>query len=339
MFGMELSELYAFLLQVGLAVSGAAALWGVVFSTKARMSDSDVTHIIYHWIAQRLKYLLYASGLLSLIAWGLISNWIATHAHAHEGIRLVPTFSERIAAIELISPIMIIWITLLILTALFHLSNHALFHRYLPMLFVIHFTFVVVLISFASAWTGEISNEKVFFVLHNFHSILTVGTVIVLDYLFLSAKSSHVLQRHVIPLFPWISKVIWIGLGIDFLSVALVFDDALAYTSTFFFAQTVVGILIINGVMLAGPITRRMLDSLHHGLESMQRRWVLIADAAGAISITSWVAITFVDFFEGITLSYWQLLGIYGAVLVIGFSGHVIWQWLDREAPLLPHEE
>ena len=339
MFGMEVSEFYAFLLQLGLAVSGAAAMWGLVFAIKARTDQSDVSRIIYHWTAQRLKYLFYGSSILSIIGWLLITRWLAIHVHAHEGIRLIPDLAERTAAISYITPLMIGWMVLLAGTAFLHLFKQTRFHQFLPSLFAVHLVLVVIIISFSSAWTGELSREKLFFILHNVHSILTVGTVIVLDYLFLSARSAYALQRHIIPLFPMISKVIWIGLGLDFLSVALVFPDAVSYTSTFFFAQTVIGILIINGVLLAGPITRKMLESLTHGIESMHWRWLLVADVAGAISITSWVAITFVDFFENLTLSYPVLMAIYVSVIIIGLAGHTLWQWLDKDAPKLPHEE
>jgi len=101
----------------------------------------------------------------------------------------------------------------------------------------------------------------------------------------------------------------------------------------------VVGILIINGILLAGPITRKMMESLTHGIESMHWKWLLVADAAGAVSITSWVTITFIDFFASLTLGYWQLIVIYVSVLTAGFAGHALWQWLDKEAPPLPHEQ
>ncbi|MEX1027941.1 MAG: hypothetical protein WD049_08035 [Candidatus Paceibacterota bacterium] len=328
-----IENLVAFARQLGLAVAGAAALWAFVFLVCSRTCRSDTSQIIFHWIAGRLQWLMYGGIVLGTTSWLALSLFY--EVFAHEGITLYPTAYEVMAAFPITAPgyLVLLVLSLVGLTVRWH--SPRVFHRYALGYFLAQFLVLLSITSFSSAWSGEVSAEKAFFVLHSVHSIFTLGTVLVLDFLFLSAKSSRTLQQHIFPLFPWISAVIWIGLGIDFLSVALVFDDAVMLTSRFFFSQTVVGILIINGILLSGPITRKILSSLEHGFESIGKRWLLFADIAGTVSITSWSAITFIDFFPEVPLSYVQLIGIYLTVIAVLFVGHNLWERYDTAEPRL----
>lgn len=333
MFGIESLEFIGFVRQLGIAVSGAASLWALVFILKARSTKSNVSRVIFHWVAHRLTYLIYGGAAVAMAGWITLRIYATPSAHAHEGVSLAATLPEILSALALTTPVFVFWLAAVLLSIVLQFGSQRIFHDLAPFLFGLHFLIATFLISSAPAWTGEFSNEKVFFILHNFHSILTLGTVLILDYLFLSIKSSVILQRHVFPLFPWISKVIWIGLGLDFLSVAFIFPEAVSLDARFFFAQTIVGVLIINGVILAGPLTRKILDTLKHGIESMQKRWRMVADVSGTISITSWSAITFVDFFHSLEFSYGELMGIYGSMLIVLFVLHLIWERWDREEP------
>ena len=159
---------------------------------------------------------------------------------------------------------------------------------------------------------------------HSFHSIFTLGTVLILDFLFLLSRPSDLLRQHIFPLFPTISKVIWVGLAIDFLSVSLVFQEALRLTPKFFFMQTVIAILILNGIWLGGPIARKLMHSMTEGGEAMTRRWMNIASIAGGLSVSSWGTITFMDSFENLPFAYWQYALGYLALIAILFLGHVV---------------
>ena len=128
--------------------------------------------------------------------------------------------------------------------------------------------------------------------------------------------------------------MIWLGLGIDFLSVALVFPEALQLTPKFFFMQTVIGILIVNGILLAGPVARQLQTSLREA-GVFTKRWKLTGDVAGVISLSSWSAITFVDFFHNLTLEYYQFLGLYAALIVALFCAHALWETFHRRQKMI----
>jgi hypothetical protein len=314
MFGAEFIELIAFGKQVGMVLVGSAALWGFVFLRINRR------------VAQKLLIPLFGGGGLAILFWMLLSGMLP--AYAHEGIVLEPARADIMRALELFSPLFFLWACVTIAGALAYIFKKEYFFRHIAWFFGIQFCLAALLVSF-SVWVGEWNKEQLFFIGHNLHSIFTFGTVLILDFLYVVSKNSHALKKIVYPKFPAISKVIWIGLGIDFLSVALVFREALDLTPKFFFMQTVIGILIINGVLLAGPITRRMLASLRERTAVMEKKWVIAADIAGTVSISSWFSVTFVDFFEHLTFAYWQFLLLYGGLICTLFFAHAAWEKVE----------
>lgn len=323
MFGMEFLELVDFVRQVGLALAGAASLWGLVFLLVARKANiSDDKKVILSWVGERLILLLAGGVLLAVSAWFLII--MSLPVFGHEGVTIYPSMAEKLAAFQLTFPIYILWIVLSLGALVFYGLKREVFLRYLPFFFGLSFVLASFLISLY-AWTSELfSANQIFFYFHGFHSIMTVGTVLTLDFLFLSTRKSLAIQSVIFPFFPQISKVIWVGLALDFLSVALVFDEALQLVPRFFLAQTVVSILIINGAFLSGPLTRKLLDRIKEGINPLSGSWGKVAAVCGSISIVSWLTITFIDFFPNITLSYIQMLGIYISAIIVAYLVNLI---------------
>ena len=322
MFGITFLELVLFAQQFGLALAGAASLWGFIFVLKGLRNQHGGTCVTFDWLARRLLYLLYAGAGIAILSWLVLLMTLP--AHAHEGIVIVPELAERAAALKFTSPVYVAWLLLFLPLGLLSRVTPAQFHRRLSLFYAAHFALILFLIS-VPAWAGDISSRQLFFIGHGFHSIFTLGTVLVLDFLFLISKSSLHLKRHIYPLFPTISKVILVGLGIDFLSVALIFSEAIALTPKFFFMQTVVGILLINGAILAGPLTRRLMNAAESSEGRLAKRWEFLGDVAGTISITSWFTITFVDFFAELSLNYRGLLLVYCSVLFAAIIIHLVW--------------
>lgn len=330
-FGFEIPLIISFLQQLGLAVAGAAALWGGVFviysDRKAKTSTTD--GVVFRWLATRLFWLLVAGFIIAMGAWLMRAFGV----YAHEGIVLVPTIEQTLSAFVLTQSLYILW-AILTLFGFFVLWKK---QAWLGLFFVLQFVLVSVMISFP-AWTGEFGRHQAFFIGHNIHSIFTVGTVLVLDYLYLSSKSSLLLKQNIFSFFPVISKVIWVGLGFDFISVALVFNDAIMFTPKFFFMQTVVGILIINGAFLSGPMTRMMARTVSKEMKPLSRKQTFLADVCGTLSVTSWTTITFIDFFHDLPFTYGQFLLGYGVYILIAYTGHALWEYFDKEEPRLQVE-
>jgi len=329
MFGLETYQFISFLRQLGLAVAGAASLWGLVFIyISSKKSKDEPSGVVLAWIGLRLRWLVYGGGLLAISSWFVLSSIFPVIAH--EGVTLVTEKWQVLQAIKDMTPVYLAFTLLLLISLLFKNFKLWISKKGISWFYLASFVLVSIAISYYTDFRGLPLGERVFHVFHGFHSIFTLGTVLTLDFMFLSSRSSMVLQQYIFPLFPKISKVIWVGLSLDLLSTLLIFPDAVILSPRFFFAQSVVGILIINGVMLSGVITRRILKLLEEGKRETSKRWMLFANIAGTISVTSWTSITFVDFFPNITFSYLELMGIYFSTILIIFVLHEIWEYFDK---------
>lgn len=327
MFGIEFIEISLFLRQLGLALAGAAALWGIVFWMKSRKEeDLEKKHVFYR-ISEKLIIPFVIGFTLSVLAWLILLFGIPALALAHEGIALLPETGETKAALSLMLPVFLIFVLVAVLGLLLFILKNSWFLRRIGSFYVVEFLLATILISF-SYWTGGFGKEQLFFIGHSAHSIFTLGTVIILDSMFLFTKKLDSFKRCVYPIFPLISKVIWVGLGFDFLSVALIFPEVIVFTPKFFFMQTVTAIVIMNGAFLSGPVTKKFISLLKSKkVLSLTPGWNRAFTFAGSLSVGSWVTNTFVDFLNGITLGYTQLLGLYA--LFIG-ALYVVYKTIDH---------
>lgn len=333
MFGIETYEILLLIRQLGFSLAGAAALWGVVFSVKD-FHCGDQECLIYDWIASKLFYLIAGGTTLG----GLAYIFLGEIAWAHEGVVVEATIREISAALTLTLPIVIVVTMVVGLAWWLRHSWPKIFDNYMTPLYIFLFICFFVLTAL-NAWNGEIfSRVQMFYFAHGFHSIFTLGTVLVLDFLFLLASRSRALKEHLFPLFPTISKVVWVGLAFDF-AAALLIIEFFEITEKFLFMQTVIGILIINGVFLSGPLTKKMLAALQSDSAEPEERWQTLASLAGTVSVTSWVTITTVDFFADLTINYTTLLIGYVLVILALFVGHELIRRLEesKEPPLYIH--
>jgi hypothetical protein len=322
MAGIEVYEIVLFVKQLGFVLAGAASLWGFIFSLKD-FSCGENECIIYDWIALRL-FTLFIGGL-TLGALGLLGALSMLTTHAHEGIVILPDKAETLTALLMSAPVLLILIAGTIIIMYMRHRHPENFSRLITPFFAFSFVGLFILTSL-TAW-GDGLRENLFFIGHGFHSIFTLGSVLVLDSLFLLSRKSNHLKSHIYPLFPTISKVIWVGLFFDFLSSYLILPE-FVITQKFFFMQTVIGILIINGVILSGPIARKLMATVG---KELQGKWRIAANIAGAISITSWMTITFVDFFKNLSLSYLPLFGSYLLLILFVFSMHYLLEKFEKE--------
>lgn len=337
MFGAEFTELLSFGKQLGLALSGAAAVWGTVFVYRSDYTNRG-DNLIDGWIADRLLIPLYAGVGMTTFSWVTLLFVYGFPVFAHEGIVVRETPSEMIHALETLTPLFFVWVSFSLAGLVMHSLQHDKFRDNLFEYFIIQFVFSGILISIP-ALTGEWNPRQFFFFGHSFHSIMTVGTVLILDFLFLLSRSATILKQHIYPLLPILSKVIWFGLGLEFLSTWIIFDEAFMVTDKFLFMQVLIGVLIINGVLLSGPILRRLIDSIKRDGTEMSVRWTRVADVAGAVSITSWMSITFIDFFDNLTLSFIDFIGVYLILLGVLIFGHYAWEMLQTTPSLIKKRE
>ena len=142
--------------------------------------------------------------------------------------------------------------------------------------------------------------------------------MIVVDFLYLRTLQKDSLKRVLYPLFPLMSIFIFIGLGMEFLASLLVFNKSLAITTQFLFNQTVIAIIVLNGVLLAGRINRILINLIKPDRVLLLGRSIKkLLRISASVSIVSWVTVTFIDFFD-IPLVYYQFFIVY--LLFIGIA-------------------
>jgi len=335
-FGMELYQLLSFGRQLGLSVAGAASLWAMVFLYLAHNKKvEDSAGIFLTWIGLRMRWLVIGGGFMAFVMWSALT--IILPVSAHEGVTLVTNKEGVLSAMNLMTPLYILIAGFSFFALVQYKNPYILFNskRGVSWFYITTFVLSSIAISYYTDLRGLPANESFFHIFHGFHSLFTLGTVLCLDFMFLSTQNAPFVQKHIFPLFPQISKVIWVGLSLDLLSTLLIFPDAVALTPRFYFAQIVVGVLIINGILLSGIITRRILKNIKEGHIERSLRWERFATIAGAISITSWLSITFVDHFHYMNISLDILFGLYILVITTIIVGHEIWNKIDTRAEKL----
>ena len=316
MFGIELTEIFILLRLVGIGVAGAAAFWGSVFVFLSRKAKKKQDAVLWSDAAQRLLWIFFPSLLFYSFMWIILAiKQCAFCVQAHEGISLVQTTGALTLSIQNQYPVFLLLVALGVLSFLALIFVRTFLFTHLVWLYVFSFL-ISSLLLFHSWGSFESARQSISFGLHNWHAILTIGSVIVIDSLYLMFRTH--LQPLLGRIFLMFTVGIWIGLGLDFISSGLVFQEEFVLTDKFLFAQTLIGILIINGVFLAGPLARVLVAAKTR----FSWRFNMIMGISGSISIVGWVGNGALDIFQSLTLSYWELFGFYIAFVFIAFLIH-----------------
>lgn len=314
-FGIEIGEVWRLIQQIGFVLAGSASLWGFFYSIKMGKATGRYRAGL-ELIVSRIMPFLVVGLVIGLVGWYLVGLEFPPVLQSHEGISLEHGVGEITEAMRLKQPFAALAAALVALGLIFRNLRR----RFTAPFYLSTFILSSVLVSLP-AWTGEaLSGEQVSVYLHGWHSILTLGTVIMVDYLFHLSDKNELIRRSLYPNFDSMSRVIWLGLGIDFLSAFLIFPEALSFTPKFYFMQTLVGIIIINGVLLSGPCTKKLVSLIRsdESCRQLAGGWAPAAGISGVISIVSWSSITVLDFLSGLTLSFLQLALIYLTIIGLG---------------------
>lgn len=311
-------EFSTFIKQVGFALAGAASLWALYFYYKQNNSDGEAKEV-YTSIIKRFIAPLTVGVVMSVIGWFSLDFLTSYSVFAHEGITISPMREDIITALQVTEPIFLLFVFSYLVGALVWIFKRDMYAKKGVYFYSWMLVLSTIMISLP-VWTNNIA-DMMFFIWHNNHSILTLGTVLILDFLLLVTKYHVKYERHIYPVLPIVSKVIWLGLFLDFFSVAFVFEQAIENTPKFQLMQTVVGVLIVNGIFLSGPLTRKMQSLVQKdgGVTPMTKKWEVIASISGSISIASWITITFTDFMQNIEVGYITLLGLYVSFIIVAW--------------------
>ena len=322
-YGVTIPELFRFVAQVGLAIAGAAALWGLVFTFVASKSEGEDKAG-----ARAISGLLMRLGILGSVLF-VVVYWLeelfifGASALGHEGvtIREVPHDLIR-AGLAASMPMVVALMVLVSIGGWLYFKHREHFLHAAKEFFLLQLLLVTGLMYFGTYTLELFSGEQIFYFFHSWHSVFTVGSVVVVDVLYIGTLRRDDCRRVLYRKFPWISNAIWLGLGLDFLNNMLVYDVHDWTLPVFTYTQIVVAVIIINGTLLSGRINEALIElfqpdgSVAHFDEKTEK----IISLSGAISIVSWLTITFSDFFV-LTTPWWLYFGAWaGIILVIWLS-------------------
>lgn len=322
-FGITFPDLFRFFMQFSGAVAGAASFWGLILSLLAvsKKFKHQEKSESYFRLSSILMFVFSLSAIAFIILWLIGFTFVFTpFSMAHEGIKIDPTVESIKFGFMFNSVLVAVFTIFSVVSMYIWRFKYNKFRLWSPTFFSIQFILLSFIIAFVS-FTGELfSRDQLFFFFHNWHSIFTVASVVVVDVLYITTIKKDDLKVVLYPFFPWISLAIWTGLGFDFLSVTLIFDEAFQVTSQFLFSQTVVSIIILNGLLLSERLNDLFIDLAKKGRTLiLPKKLERIASISGAISIVSWVSITFVDFFE-LTINYATLVSLYILTIALFYS-------------------
>jgi len=313
MSGIELSDLTRFLMQFGGAVAGAASLWGFIFFVKSEKNPSYVG-------LAKIMFWVFVGGFTVFITGWFLAFYVfyTPQVNAHEGIVLENTDDYIVSGLH--ETHVFVFLMIVIFPFFAYVGRHK--EKFLEEgkgFFLAYFLYMTAFMAFV-VHSGELGREQLVYFLHNWHSILTVGTVVSVDILYLATLRRDDLRRALYSFFPFMSAAIWGGLGLDFSSAALVFYfEGIDVTAEFIFNQIVVAIIVLNGILLSG----RETDALHSlvnkdkvGYPSPKQE--ILFGLFGSVSIVSWLTITFIDFVE-LTLPIYAMFSTYIFLIAAAF--------------------
>ncbi len=295
MFTSEFTAAILFVQQVGLALAGAACLWGLYFFFNARNTQETGEKTACDTISGKLFFPYVFGFVIAFVGW-LFKSGSDWSFIEQSRVRAFLRLSSGTQGI--LNTITVLWIFLFALTivgVVLYRRKRGFFQRFLNLYFVVAFITIFILISFPTG-IEKYDIDRLFFIKHGFPLIFTFGTVIVLDFLFFFTRPSLRLKRQIYPHLPTLNKMIWIGLGMSFLWEWNALDPALL-TPLFFFIQTVIGIMIINGMLFNGPLMQKLVDGVsERHVKPLGRGWIFISEISGVITFSCWSTITLASF-------------------------------------------
>lgn len=170
--------------------------------------------------------------------------------------------------------------------------------------------------------------KAVLTIIHLLGVVFGAGGAIASDFMFFKSLKDMKISKTEMGFLTLGSKMVWIGLIIIIVSGGLIFNldpDHYINSSKFLAKMTIVGIILLNGILLhvklIPHLKRHLGKKLPLSPEFQKDQPVLFA--SGAVSITSWIGALVLGTLHQVPLAYEQIMGIYLLVLTIAIAASV----------------
>jgi hypothetical protein len=183
-----------------------------------------------------------------------------------------------------------------------------------------------------------IQYKQIFVVLHALAAAAGLGSVVVTDTLFFRFLKDFKISQKEDDTLRAISKVVWVIIGIIFLTgLALYLSAPMDYlTKSKFITKLVIfGVIVANGLLLNYLITPK-LRKIVFGPIAVEQSWHLrifrrIAFASGALSLISWLCVFILGSIRSIPLTATKGLLVYVGICAVTILGSQIYAtWVKR---------
>ncbi len=302
MLADEFTAAILFVQQLGLALAGAACLWGLFFFFNSRSTTEEGKRSACNLIAGKL-FIPFTMGFIVAFAAWLVKTSSSWSFIAQSRVRAYLQFTSANEGI--LDTVTALWIFLAAFTVLgifLYRRHHEWFLKNINFYFVISFISAFVLISFPTG-IGKYDIDRLFFVRHGFPLIFTIGTVMATDFVFFFSRTSLRTKRQIYPFMPTLSKLVWVGLGITFLWEWTGLDRSML-TSQFYFTQSVIAVIIINGMLFNGPLLEKLISGVSEKrVKPLSDGWLYVSEISGVVTFSCWNTITYLSFFGNLHYS------------------------------------
>jgi hypothetical protein len=148
--------------------------------------------------------------------------------------------------------------------------------------------------------------------------VIGMGAAMISDVLFNFYSKDKILSKQELKVLSAFSAIVWVGLGgiiITGLGIFLSNPEFYASSDKFLIKMTIVGILTLNGYVLARFVQPHLVHRAF--LTSRKERTVRrLAFACGAISLVSWIGALVLGLLSGIPLAYLEGIGLYMVIIL-----------------------
>lgn len=171
---------------------------------------------------------------------------------------------------------------------------------------------------------GFIDARQFFILLHLLGVGIGMGSALSSDWMFMKSVRDEVISHKEFEFLKTASMFVWIGLGLLILSgvFLVILSPGFLESSKFLAKMTVVGVIIVNGIIFHTSHIPRMLRHRGEHFPSSDefRRKSRFLYISGAVSASSWIYTLVLGGLGSVPYSYVSIVGLYLVVLAIAVA-------------------
>lgn len=307
----EINALILLTQQLGLAFIGAASLWGLFFFFNSKSKEhSEAENAACELISGKLFFAFILGCIFAFPAWVIKSGTSLSFVQQSRVRAFLALSSGSQGILNIITTLWFFLFVLMLGGIFLYRRYREYFLKNINVFYVIAFITSLILISFPTG-IEKYDIDRLFFIYHGFPLIFTIGTVTVTDFVFFFTRSSLRLKRIIYPFLSTLHKMVWLGLGITFLWQWTALDPS-AINTQFYFVQTIIGLMIINGMLFTGPLMHKLEDGVsERHVKPLEDKWIAISEISGVITFSCWTSVSYLAYFTDLQFSYQFLMAFF----------------------------